>query len=79
MQLNVQPHATLLAGLGCGVDVVDPDANAARRQNTVCAVNAAWRPVQPLVVGVEYRQIGTRFSGGTYGARHVNVAFGFEL
>jgi hypothetical protein len=35
--------------------------------------------MQPLVIGVEYRQLGTRFSTGTYGARHVNLVFGFEL
>jgi hypothetical protein len=78
-QLNVQPHQVLVTGAGCGVDLVDPDANPARLQNTVCAAHAAWRPVQPLVIGIEYRQLGTRFRTGTFGARHVNLVFGFEL
>jgi hypothetical protein len=78
-QLNVQPHPTLVTGIGCGVDLVDADANPARLQNTVCAAHAAWRPRQPLVIGVGYRQLGTRFTTGTHGARHVNLVLGFEL
>jgi hypothetical protein len=79
LQLNVQPHPVLITGLGCGVDLVDPDASPARLQNTVCAAHAAWRPIQPLVIGIEYRQLGTRLPSGTFGARHVNIVFGFEL
>jgi hypothetical protein len=78
-QLNVQPHPVLITGIGCGLDLVDPDANPTRLQNTVCAAHAAWRPMQPLVIGVEYRQLGTRLATGTFGARHVNVVLGFEL
>jgi hypothetical protein len=78
-QLNVQPHPVLVTGIGCGLDLVDPDAGPTRLQNTVCAAHAAWRPMQPLVIGVEYRQLGTRFATGTNGARHVNLVLGFEL
>jgi hypothetical protein len=78
-QLNVQPHPTLVTGIGCGLDLVDPDANPTRLQNTACAVHAAWRPMQPLVIGLEYRQLATRFATGTHGARHVNLVLGFEL
>jgi hypothetical protein len=78
-QLNLQPHPTLVTGIGCGVDLVDPNANPTRLQNTVCAAHGAWRPRQPLVIGVGYRQLGTRFATGTYGARHVNLVLGFEL
>jgi hypothetical protein len=78
-QLNVQPHPVLVTGLGCGIDLVDPDASPTRLQNTACAVHAAWRPVSPVVIGLEYRQIGTRFTTGTFGARHVNLVLGFEL
>jgi hypothetical protein len=79
VQLNVQPHPVLVIGIGCGIDVVDADANPTRLQNTVCAAHAAWRPMQPLVIGVEYRQLGTRFTTGTFGARHLNLVLGFEL
>lgn len=78
-QLNVQPHQTLIAGLGCGVDVTNRNDAATRLQNTVCAAHADWRPAQPLVFGIEYRQLGTRYSSGTFGARHLNLIFGFEL
>lgn len=78
-QLNVQPHPVVLSGIGCGVDLVNPDDAAPRRQNTVCAAHLSWRPVQPLVFGLEYRQLGTRFTRGTHGVRHVNLALGFEL
>jgi len=78
-QLNVQANPVVLTGVGCGIDLADPDYAPIRRQNTVCSAYLSWRPVQPLVLGLEYRQIGTRFSTGTFGARHINLAFGFEL
>jgi hypothetical protein len=79
VQLNLQPHPTVLTGVGCGVDVANVNDSPTRLQNTVCATHVTWRPIQPLVMGVEYRQLGTRFTTGTYGARHVNLYFGFEL
>jgi hypothetical protein len=42
-------------------------------------VHADWRPTQPLLFGLEYRQLGTRFPSGTFGAHHLNLIFGFEL
>ena len=78
-QLNAQPVQSVIAGVGCGVDATNPRDNATRLQNTVCAIHADWRPTQPLLFGVEYRQIGTRFSTGLSTARHVNLVFGFEL
>jgi hypothetical protein len=78
-QLNVQPHETVITGVGCGVDLTNRDDAATRLQNTVCAAHVDWRPGQPLVFGVEYRQLGTRYSSGTFGARHLNFIFGFEL
>ncbi len=78
-QINVQPHPLLLGGVGCGVDLVDRASNPTRLQNTVCAGNIAWRPAQPIVIGLEYRHIATRYSAATYGSDHLNLAFGFEL
>lgn len=78
-QLNVQPRAWLIAGVGCGVDLPNPDDAPTRFQNTVCAVHGEWRPVQPVVVGFEFRQFGTRYQPATFGARTFNLAFGFEL
>ncbi len=78
-QLNLQPSPVFTYGFGCGIDVVDPDADPLRLQNTACAVRTEWRPAQPLMFGAEYRHIGTRYTGGTYTARHVNLVFGVEL
>lgn len=78
-QLNVQPHPTLITGAGCGLDVPDPDDRPARLQNSVCAFHADWRPAQPLVFGVEYRYLATRFAADTYRAHHINLVFGFEI
>jgi hypothetical protein len=78
-QINAQPTTSVITGVGCGVDLTNADDGGTRLQNTVCAVHADWRPVQPLLFGLEYRQIGTRYSTGTYGAHHVNLIFGFEL
>lgn len=78
-QLNVQPLEQVITGLGCGLDLADASDNPTRLQNTVCAVHAEWRPVQPLVFGVEYRGLFTRYVGDTYNARHVNFVFGFEI
>ena len=78
-QLNAQPHPTLIVGAGCGIDLPNADDAPARLQNTVCAAHADWRPAQPMVIGVEYRQLGTRFTTGTFVAHHINFIFGFEL
>ena len=78
-QLNGQPHPALIGGVGCGIDRPNPDDSPTRLQNTVCAIHADWRPAQPLLFGVEYRRLATRFSTGTFVAHHVNFVFGFEL
>jgi hypothetical protein len=79
-QLNARVHATLLAGAGCGVDLVDDDDRPTRRRNTVCAGHLLWRPSEPVVVGLEYRRIATEFDPGVTGnARHLNLSIGFEL
>lgn len=78
-QINVQPHPLVLGSAGCGVDVANHEDNPTRLQNTVCALGLSWRPAQPLVLGIEYRRLGTRYSTGTYGAQHLNLALGFEL
>lgn len=78
-QLNVQPHPALIGGLGCGIDLPNKNDSPTRLQNTVCAVHADWRPAQPIVLGLEYRGLATRFSSGTFRAHHVNLVFGFEL
>jgi hypothetical protein len=79
LQLNLQPNPVVLGSVGCGIDLVDPNDNPTRLQNTVCAAQIQWRPMQPLVMGVEYRHIGTRLTNGTFNARHLNLFFGIEM
>ncbi|MDF1506315.1 hypothetical protein PYV61_25390, partial [Roseisolibacter sp. H3M3-2] len=78
-QLNWRAHPTLLSGAGCGVNAVAPEELPARRRNVGCAAHLAWRPVQPLLVGAEWRRLRTRYDGVTYGAHHLNLALGVEL
>ena len=78
-QVNGQPAQPFIAGVGCGIDVTNENDAATRLQNTVCAAHVDWRPTQPLLFGIEYRQFGTRYSSGTFGAHHINLIFGFEL
>ena len=68
-----------MAHINSAVIALSKQPNPTRFQNTVCAVHTEWRPVQPLVFGIEYRQLYTRFSDDTYKARHLNLIFGFEL
>lgn len=79
MQLNVQAHTTLISGAGCGRNSVDRDDRPIRLANTACAAHLLWRPAQPLVMGLEFRQVRTRYSDQTSRANHLNLSFGFEL
>lgn len=78
LQLNAQLRTTLIAGTGCGTDRVH-NGKPVRQRNSACAVHVEWRPASPLLLGIEYRAIGTRGPGGTYRVRHLNLAFGIEL
>ncbi|QJR35266.1 hypothetical protein [Gemmatimonas groenlandica] len=78
VQLNVQWHPRVIAGVGCGTDRV-LGASADRRRNSVCAVQAMWRPAQPLLLSFELRDLKTRYAAGLQHARHLNIGFGIEL
>ena len=79
LQLNVQPHPTTVTGVGCGHDAVDAADLAVRESNTVCAAHMLWRPAQPLIMGLEFRTIRTRYVDRTNRVNHLNLSFGFEL
>lgn len=79
LQLNVQPHATLTAGAGCGRDIVDDAERPTRSRNTECSTHLLWRPAQPILIGIEARSITTVYSGQSFRASHLNLSFGFEL
>ena len=78
VQLNAQWHPSWITGLGCGTDRVH-GSRADRRRNSACAAHASWRPLQPLLMTVEYRRFATRFADGLRRAGHWNVGFGIDL
>jgi hypothetical protein len=78
-QLNVQPTVHWLAGVGCGIDRVRDADRPDRRQNTVCMTHVRWRPVEPLLLGVEYRTLSTLYSTGMAHAQHFNLALGVDF
>lgn len=79
MQVNVQAHPTVISGAGCGRDVVRAEDNPVRESNTACAAHVLWRPALPMLLGLEFRQIRTRYTERTNRAHHINLAIGFEL
>ena len=79
LQANLQAHPTLITGVGCGREVVNTDDLPLRESNLACAAHLLWRPAQPMLIGIEYRRIETRYSTATNRAGHLNLAFGFEL
>ena len=79
LQANLQAHPTLIAGAGCGREVVNTADLPLRESNLACAAHLLWRPAQPMLIGFEFRRIETRYSAVTNRASHLNLAFGFEL
>jgi hypothetical protein len=80
-QVNLRPVPHFMFGAGCGVD--DPkDADlpvTGRLRNLVCEGHAEWRPPGPLVFGLEYRRLETRYASGDFTANHVNLAAGYRF
>ena len=78
-QLNWRPHPVLLTGAGCGYNAVDPAGQPLRRSNLACATHLTWRPMEPLLLGFEYRRLRTRYDAGPFVGHHLNLALGVEL
>lgn len=80
-QVNFRTSERLLLGAGAGLD--DPeDADVApggRTKNAMSEAHLHWRPAGPLVFGVEWRQVVTDWTTGSYSNRHLNLAMGFEF
>ncbi|MEX2182479.1 MAG: hypothetical protein WD771_10585 [Gemmatimonadaceae bacterium] len=81
-QVNVRLTPRLLVGAGYGLD--DPndddlDPTGTRFLNTTTEAHLHWRPAGPLVFGLEYRTIRTRYDASDYPNTHINLAFGFEF
>ena len=80
VQLNLRPTASFEIGAGGGIDDPDDDdlVAASRLRNTTFEGHVIWRRL-PAVVGLEGREIRTRYSVGTRSAAHLNLGIGFEF
>ena len=80
-QVNLRPVRQFMFGGGCGID--DPkDADlpaTGRLRNVVCEGHAEWRPPGPLVFGLEFRRLKTRYQSGDVLASHLNLAAGYRF
>ena len=81
-QLNARVTPRILVGAGYGFDDPEDDDLAptgTRFLNNVTEAHVHWRPSGPLVFGLEYRIIKTRYDLSDYPNKHLNLAFGFEF
>jgi hypothetical protein len=80
-QLNVNPSPIWGFGVGCGSDAPESaDVPAGGRlRNGSCAANFITHPSGPLILGVEWRRIETRYATGPRRVDHLNLGFGFEF
>lgn len=80
LQANVQAAPRILLGAGWGVDLPKAiDLPPARERNAVTEAHVHWRPAGPLVLGLEWRSLATRYAAGTATTQHLNLAVGFEF
>ncbi len=80
-QLNVEAHALVKLGAGCGVDeprLADVPAGG-RLRNGSCAAYTILRPAGPLFIGAEFRRIETKYASGKFANDHLSLSFGFEF
>jgi hypothetical protein len=78
-QLNVRPDPVWEIGGGFGVDQPRAADRPVRQRNLVFEGHVIVRPAGPLLVGLEYRRMETRYAAGTFADDHLNVATGFEF
>jgi hypothetical protein len=78
-QLNVRPDPVWEVGGGFGVDQPRATDRPVRRRNLVFEGHVIVRPAGPLLVGLEYRRMETRYAVGTFADDHLNLATGFEF
>lgn len=80
-QLLVRPAPAVELGASVGIDDpkdADLDLATQRLRNRTIGGQIQWRPA-PLILGLEYRQIETRYGAGTARAGHLNLAVGAEF
>ncbi len=78
-QLIVRPAVTWEAGAGFGIDDPDDDDRPLRERNLAWNASVTVRPGGPIVAGLEYRRMTTRYAGADVANGHINLAVGFEF
>jgi hypothetical protein len=78
-QLVVSPSVTWEFGAGFGIDDPDDADRPFRTRNMAWSGHVTVRPAGPIVAGLEYRRMETRYTAGEVANDHVNLAVGFEF
>jgi hypothetical protein len=78
-QLVVRPSIMWEAGAGFGIDDPDDEDRPFRTRNVAWSGFLTVRPAGPILAGLEYRKMKTRYATGDFANDHVNLAVGFEF
>jgi len=78
-QLNLRPDPAWELGAGFGLDQPRASDRPVRQRNLAFETHVIVRPAGPLLLGVEYRRMETRYAVGTFADDHLNLATGFEF
>ena len=66
-------------GAGFGIDDPDDQDRPVRTRNIAWSAFVTLRPAGPILAGLEYRKMKTRYDTGDFTNDHVNLAVGFEF
>jgi hypothetical protein len=78
-QLNIRPSLLWEFGGGFGIDQPRGSDRPVRQRNLAYEGHFIVRPAGPLLVGIEYRRMETRYAVGSFANDHLNLATGFEF
>jgi hypothetical protein len=78
-QLIARPSIMWEAGAGVGIDDPDDEDRPARTRNVAWSAFVTVRPAGPILAGLEYRKMKTRYDTGDFANDHVNLSVGFEF
>jgi hypothetical protein len=78
-QLNFRPGTFWELGGGFGIDQPRASDRPVRQRNVAVEGHVIVRPAGPLLLGMEYRRMETRYAVGTFADDHLNLATGFEF
>jgi hypothetical protein len=78
-QVIVRPSLLVEAGVGFGIDDPDDADRPLRERNFAWNATLTVRPAGPLLAGLEFRKMETRYAGADVANDHLNLAVGFEF